>query len=326
VAVQRIAEESRTMPQSRIRRYLRHGTLPQLSVFEAIARHGSFTRAAEELFLAQPTVSIQLKKLTETIGLPLVEQVGRKIHLTDAGRELQAACRDVFGRLGELEERYAAMRDIEHGRLRVAVSSTGKYFVPRLLGHFLEKHPNIEVAMDIANRDALLARLAGNVDDVYFFVTPPVDSDVVCTPILPNPIAVFARADHPLAGHKRIPVARLAEEVFLLREPGSGTRMIAQRLFEEHSIQPKIRMELGSNEAIKQAIIGGLGISILSQYTMGLDLRHPDLVILDIVGFPLTRQWYLVHAAGKQLSKAAEAFCKYVRTSGRKEIESHLIT
>jgi DNA-binding transcriptional LysR family regulator len=260
------------MPQNNIRRYLRHGTLPQLSVFEAVVRRGNYTRAAEELYLAQPTVSIQLKKLSELVGLPLVEQIGRQAHPTEAGRYVAEACATIFKALADLENQLVNLRDLKGGRLRLAVSSTGKYFAPRLLAEFALKFPEVELSLQIHHRETLLKRLAANEDDLYIFANPPEKAETVNRAILPNPMAVFARADHPLANQKRIPFATLAEEPFLIREPGSGTRMSVQRMFEERGFEPKVRMELSTNEAIKQAIIAGLGVSIMSRYTLGLDL------------------------------------------------------
>ena len=312
------------MPQSKIRRYLKHGTLPQLSVFEAVARLGSFTRAAEELHMAQPTVSVQIKKLTETIGLPLFEQIGKRIHLTEAGRELMDACREIFHVLVKIEDRFASIRGLDAGRLRLAVSTTGSYFASRLLAAFVQQHPGIDVSLQIHQRQTLLARIADNADDLYIFATPPQDVEVVVQQILPNPMVVFARADHPLAKESGITLERLAQEPFLIREPGSGTRMVAQEIFEKHGLQPKVRMELSTNEAIKQAILAGLGISILSRYTLGLDVEQKQLVTLDVEGFPLERHWYFVYPVGKNLPMAAQAFMDFTRRHSKQLVLEHL--
>jgi len=296
--------------------------LPQLAVFEAIARLGSFTRAAEELFMAQPTVSIHMKKLTEVVGLPLVEQIGKKIHLTDAGRELHAACRDVFHRFAEVEARLVGLRDLEHGRLRIGASSAGKYFVPRLLGRFCEIHPSIEVTMHVGNWRELFSRMQENSDDLYFVSRTPEDVEVVAHPILANPLCIYAPPGHRLAGQSSIPFARLASEPFILREPGSFTRRIAQSLFERHDIAPRVRMELGSNEAIKQAVAAGLGIALLARCTVSLDVAPTDIVELDIEGFPFESHWFITHAAGKQLPKVAAAFVDYVRAHAAEDLHA----
>lgn len=312
------------MPQSKIKRYLKHGTLPQLSVFEAVARLGSYTRAGEELYLAQPTVSVQIKKLTETVGLPLFEQIGKRVHLTEAGRELHAACQEIFQNLMAVEDRLANLRGLKSGRLRLAVSTTGKYFAPRMLAAFVQKYPGIEVSLQIHHLETLLERMANNADDLYIFATPAQGGETVIQKILPNPMVVFARADHPLARQKNISFARFAKEPFLIREPGSGTRMVAQQVFESHGLKPSIRMELSTNEAIKQAILAGLGVSIMSRYTLGLDVEQDQLVTLDVEGFPLEHYWHFSYPVGKQLSAAAQAFMEFTREHAKSLVLDHL--
>jgi len=312
------------MPQSMVRRFLRHGMLPQLAVFEAVARLGSFTRAAEELHLAQPTVSTQIKKLSDTLGLPLFEQIGKKVHLTPAGTALQAGCRELFSAFGRIEESLASLRGLEGGRLRLAVSTTGKYFAPRLLAAFVGLHPKIEVSLQIHNRQGLIDRLARNEDDLYIFANPPTEQEVVCQPILPNPMVLFARADHPLAQRRKIPPAALAEEPYLMREPGSGTRLVSYEFFDRHGIEPRVRMELSTNEAIKQAILAGLGVSILSRYTLGLDTEQNQLAVLDVEALPIERQWQFVYPVGKQIAPAARAFMDFVRAEAKHLVQDHL--
>jgi DNA-binding transcriptional LysR family regulator len=312
------------MPQSKIHRYLKHGTLSQLSVFDAVARLGNFTRAAEELYMAQPTVSVQIKKLTETIGLPLFEQVGNHVHVTETGRELQTACREIFQALVKIDDRLASIRGLESGRLWLAVSTTGKYFAPRMLAAFVQQHPGIDVSLQIHNRQTLLERLANDVDDLYLFADPPGDVEVVVQQILPNPMVVFARSDHALAKQKCIPFERLAQEPFLMREPGSGTRTVAEEIFARHGLQPQIRMELSTNEAIKQAILAGLGVSIMSRYTLGLEVEQDQLVTLDVDGFPLERHWYFVYPIGKQLPVVAQAFMDFTRENVQELVLNHL--
>lgn len=292
---------------------MRHSTMRQFEVFEAIARLGSFTRAAEELFLTQPTVSMQIKKLTDAIGLPLFEQVGKKIYLTDAGRELHQTCRGLFDHLSRFEMAIADMKGLKKGTLRLAVVTTAKYFAPRLLGPFCQQHPGIEVSLKVSNRERVLERLADNQDDLYILGQPPEELEAVAEPFLENPLVVLAPIDHPLAGEKKISLARLAEEPFLMREPGSGTRMAAERLFATHGLTMKVRMELGSNEAIKQAIVGGLGVSVLSQHTLALDAPMGQLSILNVEGFPIERYWYVASPIGKQLSVVARTFLDYLK-------------
>lgn len=309
------------MPRPDIRRYLKHGTLPQLRAFEASARLGSLARAAQELHIAQPTASVQVRKLSETIGLPLFEQVGKRIYLTEAGKQVRAGCNDVFHALSRLEEMLTDMRGLDSGHLQLAVTSTAKYFAPRLLGAFIQRYPGIETSLQIHNRSTLIERLANNEDDLYMFADPPGDQEVVVQSILPNPLVVVARGDHPMAGEKDVAFARLAGEPFLMREPGSGTRMVTLKLFEQHGLAPTIRMELNTNEAIREAILAGLGVSILSRYALGLEPEQTNLVCLDIEGFPLESHWHFVYPVGKHLSVAARAFMDFARAEARNLIQ-----
>jgi DNA-binding transcriptional LysR family regulator len=291
--------------------------LPQLRLFEAAARLGSLTRAAEELHMAQPTASVQMKKLTETIGVPLFEQVGKRLYLTDAGRRLDDMCRDVFRAFTALEESLAGMRSLESATLRLAASTTAMGFAPRLLGAFAALHPGVETSMQAHNRQALIHRLADNEDDLYLFADAPELEDVVAQELLPNPLVVIARDDHPLAREKNIPFERLALEPFLIREEGSGARRIAMRLFGARGLVPKVRMELGTNEAIKEAILAGLGVTIMSRYTFGLDPESSRYVCLDVEGFPLENHWYLAYPAGKQISPVMRAFLDFARSEAK---------
>jgi DNA-binding transcriptional LysR family regulator len=291
-----------------------HVSLRQLKIFEAVARHLSYTRAAEELYLTQPAVFTQVKQLEESVGLPLLERIGKKIYLTNAGREVLATGRETLNGIDRLEMLLADMQGLKRGRLRVAIVTTAKYLIPRLLAEFCVKYPGIEASLTVTNREKLLARIAGNEDDLAILGAPPDGMDVVATPIADNPLVVIARYDHPLADSKRIPLARVAEEPFIAREPGSGTRLATERFFAEHRLALKVRMELGSNEAIKQAIAGGLGVSVLSLHTLALDGAGGLLQSLDVKGFPLQRKWYVAYPNGKHLSAVAEAFIEFLLT------------
>lgn len=304
------------MRHRKLRRYFRHGTLTQLAVFEAVARRLSFTRAAEELHMAQPTVSIQVKKLAATIGLPLFEMAGKRLRLTGAGRELYAACEDIFLKIAEVEERLARLRSPANGTLQLAVTTTAKYFAPRLLARFLERQPGVDARLTVLPREQLLNRLAGGLDDLYILSDPPEDIEAAAQVLLPNPLHVYARADHPLARRRRLRFAEIAGEPFLLREPGSGTRRAVEQLFEAHGRAPNVRMELGSNEAIKQAVLGGLGLAVLSAHSMAPGTMHEGIVPLDVQGFPLRRWWYLAYPEGRAPSPTAQAFLDAVREPG----------
>jgi DNA-binding transcriptional LysR family regulator len=296
---------------------MRHSTFRQLELFDAIARLGSFTRSADELFLTQPTVSMQIKKLSDTVGMPLFEQVGKKIYLTDIGHELHRTCRGIFEHLSNFEMIASDMKGLKKGKLRLAVVTTAKYFAPRLLGTFCQQYPGVEASLKVSNRERVLERLANNLDDLYIMGQPPVDADVVAEAFLENNLVVIAPANHALAKKKKIPLERLAQEPFLLREPGSGTRIATERLFGELGLKLKMRMELGSNEAIKQAVIGGLGISVLSRHTLESDTPTKQFVVLDVKGFPIKRHWYFVYPAGKQLSIIARTFADHLRQASQ---------
>ena len=305
------------MLQPEIRRYFRHGTLPQLRVFEAIARLGNLTRAAEELHIAQPTASVQIRKLSETVGFRLFEQVGRRIYLTEAGQRLYAGCDDVFRAFSALDAALKEGGAVDRGQLRLAVSSAGKQMALRMLAAFVERYPGVEVSLAIHNCGSLLDRLAGNQDDVYLFAAPIARRNVVTQALVPNPLVVFARDDHCLAHGGRIPFARIAAEPLLQREPGSGTRELVEKLFEQRGLACRVRLELSTDEAIKEAILAGLGIAMLSRHSFGLDPESPRLICLNVEGFPLENHWHLAYPVGKQLSATALAFLDFARVESR---------
>lgn len=300
----------------------RHATLRQLQVFEAVARLGSFTRAAEELFLAQPTVSMQVKKLVDTIGLPLFEQVGIRIQLTDAGREVYTACQECFHALADLEMKIADVKGVKRGRLRVAVITSSKYLAPYLLGQFHRQHPGIDIALKVANREELLEWIANQEHDLFVMGEPPKEANVEAFPLVPNPLVVMASRHHPLVKVPSIPLKRLLDEPFIMREPGSGTRAALVRLFESKGLTPpEAHMEFDNNEAIKQAISAGLGISVLSLHALALEGTSGPIALLDVQGFPIEREWYLVHPKGRKLSVVARSFLDLVREQGQQIAE-----
>jgi DNA-binding transcriptional LysR family regulator len=298
---------------------LNQATLHQLKVFEAAARHGSFTRAAEELFLTQPTISMQIKQLTKSVGLPLFEQVGKRLYLTQAGRELFATCRQIFETMDKFQMTIANLKGLKQGQLKLAVITTAKYIIPRLLGPFCQLYPGIDISLQVTNHELILDRMMNNLDDIYIMSQIPDHFDVNFQPFLENPLVVFAPANHPLAKEKNIPIERLGEERFIMREPGSGTRSAVQTLFEKHGVKVKVKLELGSNEAIKQAIAGGLGISVLSRHTLLTDTT--EFSILDVQYFPIKRDWYMVYPAGKQLSIIAHTYYEYLLDAAKKITE-----
>lgn len=294
-----------------------HVTLRQLRSFEAVARLRNFSRAAEELHVTQPTVSKQIRLLQEQVGLPLVEQIGKKIFLTQAGEHLYATCADWLDTWGRFEQTIADLKGVKQGRLRIAAVTTAKFFMPRILGPFCSTYPGIDISLEVVNRDRVLERLSRNEDDLYIMGVPPDGLDIACEPFLENPLVVLAPRSHPLARRKRIPFTALANEPFILRERGSGTRLTVERVFQEHEVPLRIRMELGSNEAIKQAVAGGLGMAVLSQSAVGGDLAHDDVTILNVQGFPIRRYWYVVRPSSKKVSVVAHTFLDFLRSHVR---------
>jgi DNA-binding transcriptional LysR family regulator len=291
---------------------IRHATLRQLQIFEASVRLSSFSRAAEELFVTQPTVSMQIKKLADALGIPLFEQVGRNVRPTEVGRELYESCRRIFENLANLEMKVSEHKGMKRGRLRLGVVTTAKYFVPEVLGEFCRMYPGIDVALKVSNRDRIIERLNAYEDDLYIMGQAPDDvMEIDSYPFAPNPLVTLAPRDHPLVGEKNIPLSRIAEEPLILREPGSGIRDATLRMFEKQGLSPKVRMELGSNEAIKHAVVGGLGLAVLSLHTLSLEGPNGPVVLLDVKDFPIMRQWHLVYPKGKELSLVAQAFLEF---------------
>ena len=287
-------------------------TLRQLQVFEKVASHLNYSRAAEELYLSQPAVSMQIKQLEVNIGLPLFEQMGKKIFLTEAGRELFHYSRNIAQQLAEVEAMFDEMKGLGQGRLTLSVVNTANYFTPRLLAEFCRRYPNINVILQVANRDAVLKQLAGNSTDLAIMGQPPGGLDIVAESFMDNPLVVIAAPNHPLARLKRVKFARLAQETFLSREPGSGTRSAMERVFAEHQIQPHISMEMETNEAIKQAVQAGMGLGILSLHSIELELETKRLAMLNVEHFPLLRHWFVAHRSSKRLSSAALAFKEFL--------------
>ena len=294
-----------------------HLTLRQLQVFQSAATHLNFSRAAKQLFLSQPAVSMQIKQLEDSIGLPLFEQLGKKIFLTEAGRELFQYSRNITQQLDEMEAVFDEMKGLGHGKLTISVVNTAKYFTPQLLARFCRRYPKINAILQVANRDAVLKQLADNTTDLAILGQPPDGLDVHAEKFLDNLLVVIAAPDHPLAKLKRIKFARLAEETFLSREQGSGTRSAMERVFAQHKVQPRISMEMETNEAIKQAVQAGMGLGILSLHSIELELETKRLAMLNVEDFPLMRHWYVVHRSNKRLSGAALAFKDFLLTEAK---------
>jgi DNA-binding transcriptional LysR family regulator len=260
---------------------------------------------------------MQVKQLEEHLGVALFEQLGKRIHLTEAGREVLAYARTVTQQLDELESVLNRIKGLSGGRLRISVATTANYFIPTLLGTFSRRYPEVTVSLDVTNREALLQQLSENTVDLVIMGQPPSGLDVEAEAFMENPLIIVAPPGHPLAHQKKIPLKRLQEEVFLVREPGSGTRSAMERFFAEREIHLKTGMEVGSNEAIKQSVQAGLGLGLLSRATIEQELELKRLVVLDVAEFPIMRHWYLVHRRGKRLSAVAEVFKDFMLNEAR---------
>ncbi|MBA4381331.1 MAG: LysR family transcriptional regulator [Sideroxydans sp.] len=287
-------------------------SLRQLQVFESVARHLNHSRAADELFLTQPAVSMQIKQAEQTIGMPLFEQVGKKLFLTEAGREMLHYSRSVVLLMQEMETVFDEMKGLEHGHLNIAVVSTANYFMPQLLAKFIQAHPKIKVSLSVANRDAVLKQLAENIADLAIMGQPPEGTDMVADPFLENPLVVIASPVHPLSIVKNIQPRQLSNETFLLREQGSGTRGVVERFFTSHRLPLPAHMSMDTNEAIKQSVQAGMGIGIISSHGIEMELETKRLVVLDVDHFPIVRHWYIVHRKDKRASVAAQEFARFL--------------
>lgn len=287
-------------------------TFRQLRLFMALAETGSVSAAARLVHVTQPTASMGLKDMTDAIGVPLYEVVARKIHLTQAGIELAKTARAISGEWEAFEQQIDGVKGLTRGKLNVAVVSTAKYFIPRILGTFCSKYPQIDIALEILNRDGVVRRLEENLDDLYIMSQPPLHLAIDDEVLMPNPLLLVAAKGHPLANKKNIELVSLKDEKFIMREKGSGTRMAADAHFKKLKFKPDVRLELGSNEAIKQAVIGGLGIAVLSKYSLG-DLSDREAVaVFKCTKFPIESSWHIVRPKGKKLSPIATIFKKHL--------------
>lgn len=298
----------------------RIGTLRQLEILLAVYQTGSVTAASKQLFLTQPTVSMQLKKLADAINAPLYDQIGRKLIFTQAGLEVVKTAREVLDCFERLDMNLANLQGLRAGTLRLAVVTTSKYFIPHLLGDFLNHYPDIDVEFKVGNRQQIIDRMATGEDDFYVFSHPPKNRDLDLHEFLPNPLVAIAKTDHPLAGRDNIPLQTFCEEPFLMREAGSGTRHAIERHFESLEIEPNVRMTIESNEAIKHAVMSGLGVSILSSHTLAFEGSH-GLVKLNVTDLPIMTKWYLASLKEKQMSIVARTFMEYVDLHGHESME-----
>jgi DNA-binding transcriptional LysR family regulator len=296
---------------------MRHVTLRQLRTFAEVVRAGSFTGASQALHLTPPAVTIQMRELEQRAGLPLIERTAAGMVPTEAGREVIQAAQRIELALAECADALSALRGMEGGHVAIGVVSTAKYFAPAALGAFARAHPSVEIRLDVGNRAAIIAALAANTLDLALTGRPPEDLAVDKAPIGAHPHLVIAAPDHPLALRKRVEPSMLAQETFVVREPGSGTRGLMERFFADAVITPRIGMEMGSNETIKQAVMAGLGIAFLSAHTVAVELADERLVALDIVGLPIVRQWFIVQLAKRRLLPAPAALRQFLIERGQ---------
>jgi DNA-binding transcriptional LysR family regulator len=300
---------------------MKNVTLRQMRVFAAVARNLSFTRAARELHLTQPAVSQQVKLLEEEVGLPLFEHIGRKVHLAPAGVELLGYTEQAMELLRQASESLAAMRGLKRGILKLGAVSTAKYFAPSLLSAFTPAYPEVTIKFAVGNREEIIQQLADNEIDLVIMGRPPRELETVAEPFAKNPLVIIASPHHPLAAKRRIKLSQLANELFLIREAGSGTRASMERVFSERGVPFRVSMEVSSNETIKQAVMADMGLSFISAHTVGLELAAGKLVILDVVGLPIVRDWYVIHLRDKTLAPIPAAFRAFLLENGARIIQ-----
>lgn len=300
---------------------MKNVTLRQLHIFVAVAREQSFSRAARELHLTQPAVSMQIRQLEEVAGMRLFERIGGKTTLTEAGREVLARATQVNELLDEARESLDALRGMKTGALKLGAVSTAKYFAPSLLADFAPDSPGVTVKFSVGNREEIVKQLAENEIDLAIMGRPPRELETRAHPFAKHPLVIIASPSHPLAAKRRIALKRLEGERFIIRESGSGTRASMERVFQEHGARYRASMEVSSNETIKQAVIAGMGVSFISIHTVGLELQAGKLAILDVRGLPLLRDWYVIHLRAKRLSPIAAAFREFVLENGASVIE-----
>ncbi|MEO5860861.1 MAG: LysR family transcriptional regulator [Burkholderiales bacterium] len=293
-----------------------HLTFRQLQIFEAVARRLSYSRAAEELHLTQPAVSMQMRELEDNVGLAMLEQIGKKIFLTQAGEELHRRSRDILVRIAETRAALETLKGVDHGRLNIAVVSTAKYFAPKLLALFCQRHQDVKLNLTVSNREEVLHRLAENQTDLVIMGQPPEELDAEKEAFAYHPLGIIAPPEHALAQARQIPLHALMKETFLIREPGSGTRNVFERLLTTHRLQASRTLQIDSNETIKQAVMAGMGIALLSLHTISLEMEAQRLVVLHVESLPIMRRWYIAHRAGKRLSPAAVAFRRFLLEEG----------
>jgi DNA-binding transcriptional LysR family regulator len=296
------------------------GTFRQLEILLAVYKGGSIKTATETLFLTQPTISMQLKKLTEAIGLPLYQQVGRKLKFTDAGLATVETAKKILHSCEELDMRLSSLRGLESGTLKLAVTTTAKYFTPHLLGPFRERYPGIDIQLTIANRQQVIERFEEGADDFYVFSHLPEGLDLEKIEFMSNDLVAIAEASHPLAKKKSVSLEEFCQEDFLIREVGSGTRLATESFFKMQKSKPNIKMTIASNEAIIHSVLSRLGVSILSAHTLAFGYIY-NVKVINVDSLPIKTNWSFYWTKGAPLSPIAKVFLAYVETQGREMMQ-----
>ena len=292
---------------------MRDINLHQLATFQIVAKHRSYVRAAQELHFSQPAVSAQIRQLEENLGVKLFDKIGRKTHLTQAGQELYHYSLKIASLIEETLDIMEALRSPNHGRLSIGADTTvGTYVIPGFLGQFHRVYPDVEITLEVVNRGYLVESLLNNRVDMVIMGKIPTEAAVFMAPFADNELVLVAPPTHRVAGWGRVPFAELAREHFLLREEGSGTRAALEGAFQEAGLPLQVSMHMGNNSAIKQAVAAGLGVALISRVALDMELETNRLVILDVEGFPIMRQWRLVHLQEKNLSATASAFKSFI--------------
>ena len=298
-------------------------TFKQMRLFLALADTLSVTKASQKMGITQPTASMQLKEIAESIGFPLFEVINKKVHLTEMGEKLALTVRAMLNEWQSFEQSTEQLRGLYGGSIKVAVVSTAKYFIPKLLGSFYALYPHIDIALEVLNRDGVIKRLQDNKDDLYIMSRPPKEIDIQEEMFMSNPLVIIAHKSHPLSEKNNISIDALKDERFILRENGSGTRLFTEQHFKKKKFKPKILLELGSNEAIKKSVEGRLGLAVISRHAIEEYDLQKNLCILEVKDFPIASNWFIVNLKGKRFSPIALAFHNHLINEAKKLSLSH---
>jgi DNA-binding transcriptional LysR family regulator len=299
-------------------------TLRQLRVFAAVARHQSFARAADELHLTPPAISMQIKELESEIGLPVFDRTSRRVSLTMVGEHLLTHARRVLASMRDAEDLVARFRGLKTGALDVGMVSTAKYFLPRLLAQFRAEHPGIEIRLQVCdNREQIVSLLQQGAVELAIMGRPPKGYPTRAEPFALHPHVLVTARDHPFTRLDEVPALALADQSFIVREPGSGTRAALDEYMHAHHMTPRVAMQMSSNEAIKQAVMVGMGVALLSLHTIGLELEHGLIATPAVEGLPVMRRWHVVNNLAKTLSPPAESFRHFVLEHGEAFLAEH---